>query len=63
MTDKENIFQIYCMQQRKKLNTHILHSVRILLLIEVVVKSSHVGLFEIGLERKWSQRVQCLFYS
>lgn len=32
-------------------NTHILHGVRVLLLIEVVVKRGHVRLFEIGLER------------
>lgn len=30
--------------------THVLHSVAILLLVEVVVKCSHVGLLETGLE-------------
>lgn len=34
---------------RGKLNTHILYSVCIFLLIEVVIKGSHVGLFEVGL--------------
>lgn len=32
--------------------THVLHGVRVLLLVEVVVKRSHVGLFEIGLTTK-----------
>lgn len=35
-----------------KADTHILHSICIVLLIEVVVKCSHVGLFEICLEKK-----------
>lgn len=35
-------------------NTHILHSISIFLLVEVVIKCSHVRLFEIGLERKTS---------
>lgn len=45
---------IYCVQQGKRTNTHVLHSIRIFLLIEVVIKCSHVRLFEIGLERSKS---------
>lgn len=37
-----------------KLNTHILYSICVFLLVEVVVKCSHVRLFEIGLERNKS---------
>lgn len=37
-------------KENQRSNTHILHSVCIFLLVEVVVKSSHVRLFEIGLE-------------
>ena len=35
-----------------KSDTYVLHSVSIVLLIEVVIKRSHVRLFEIGLEKK-----------
>lgn len=40
--------------QNGERRTHILYSVGVFLLIEVVVKCRHVGLFEIGLERQTS---------
>lgn len=36
-------------------HTHVLHSISVFLLVEVVVKCSHVRLFEIGLERRKSK--------
>lgn len=38
--------------QNSERHTHILHSISVFLLVEVVVKCSHVRLFEIGLERQ-----------
>lgn len=40
--------------QNGEKHTHILYSISVFLLIEVVVKCRHVRLFEIGLERQTS---------
>lgn len=39
-------------------NTHILHSICIFLLIEVVIKRSHVRLFKIGLKERETHQNQ-----